>query len=59
MNFYMMNYMISKFTMLSYRGWNKHTFTGMSQINYIFNEKFQNDTFNGPVSLTIYSYLFY
>lgn len=57
MNFYMI--MISKFTMLSYQGWNRHTWNNVRSISYTFNEKVQNETFNGPVSLTLYNYLFY
>jgi len=55
MNFYM----IGKFTMLSYRGWNIHTWSNVSSMSHTFNEKVQNETFNGPVSLTLYNYLFY
>ena len=52
-------YMIGKFTMLSYRGWNIHTWSNVSSMSHTFSEKVQNETFNGPVSLTLYNYLFY
>ena len=52
-------YMIGKFTMLSYQGWNRLTWSNVSSMSHTFSEKVQNDTFNGPVSLTLYNYLFY
>jgi hypothetical protein len=57
MRFYMIG--IGKFTMLSYRGWNKLTWSNVSSMSHTFSEKVQNNTFNGPVSLTLYNYLFY
>ncbi len=57
MNFYMI--MVSKFTMLSYQKWNRHPWNTINDFSNVFNEKFQNKTFNGPVSLTLYNYLFY
>ena len=57
MNFYMI--IISKFTMLSYQKWNRHTWNTINDFSNVFNEKFQNETFNGPVSLTLFNYLFY